>query len=599
MVASAALLPPTLEGRTLGRYTLRYLVARGGMATVYLAQLAGAHGFEKWVAIKIMHPHLGHDRRFVTMFLDEARVASRIQHPNACSVLDFGEEGGMPYIVMEYMHGETLGSVVRQGWTQGDMPLWVPARIIADASRGLHAAHETRGPTGEPLQVVHRDVSPQNILALYDGIGKIMDFGVARAEGRMTDTATSEVKGKFAYMSPEQLSSKPIDRRSDVWALGVVLWETTLGRRLFQADSQGETLMMVMQANIPHPREINPDYPEALAAVAMEALVRDPARRTPSAKSFADGLERYLHGTGELVGSDRVADWMTRTFAEKRERREGLLQQARPGNHQDNDLSLVIDQSGQNTLDVRVEHPPSSRPTQPRGRLQRWMVALAIVAAALIGAGVMSMWSGHDSDTESVGREGAGTTLGTAARIPDTANPPAGEAPPATAVDGAEGAANGDEHGVAGVDANRLDPAAPASTDALPDDGSDPQARPTSGAAAPARTPTGNARSTGTGTGPSTPTAGAPGGGSTARDRPATSRRNVGTGTLNLLAIPAAEVRLGGAVLGRTPLIGKQLPAGRHRLTLTPIGGGASRTVTVTIRDGERTSQSVSLAATD
>ena len=214
----------------IGRYHVRYLLGQGGMASVYLAQAVGTSGFERWVALKVIHTQYSRDKRFVSMFLDEARLLSRLYHPNVCTVVDSGEVDGTHFIAMEYLHGETFNRVAAK-----EVPLDLATRIVCDAARGLHAAHELKDEHGELLGLVHRDVSPHNVIVLYDGLAKVVDFGIARARDRLTDTTTGgAVKGKLAYMAPEQIEASHYDRRSDIYALGVVLWEATVGWRLFK-----------------------------------------------------------------------------------------------------------------------------------------------------------------------------------------------------------------------------------------------------------------------------------------------------------------------------------------------------------------------------
>ncbi len=297
-------------GLTLGRYRLRRMLVQGGMASVHLAQLMGPLGVERWVAVKIIHPHLASDRRFVDMFLDEARLSSAIRHPNVCSMLDFGEHEGLLYLVMEYLHGESLWSMLRGAPRTDPLDYPLLARVVADAARGLHAAHGAVAADGHALGIVHRDVSPQNIMVLYDGFTKVVDFGVARARGRLTRTSTGEVKGKFDYMSPEQLTGKHVDARTDVWALGVILWEATVGRRLFRGSGEGETTLNVMRMPIPRPRSLVPNYPAALERAVMSTLVRDRSRRTATAAD-SRGWPRALHpldGPKKRSGAGRDLD---------------------------------------------------------------------------------------------------------------------------------------------------------------------------------------------------------------------------------------------------------------------------------------------------
>lgn len=301
--------PPEPDVRRFGRYTLCYRVARGGMASVYLAQLRADTGFTKWVALKMIHPRMAADERFVKMFLHEAQILSRLDHPNVCTVFDFGIEGDEHYLAMEYLHGESLASVMRRahGQAEGAIPYAIAARIISDAARGLHAAHELTTADGRPAGVVHRDVSPQNIFCLYEGSAKVVDFGIARSEERGEVTRTGELKGKFHYMSPEQVKQEEIDRRTDLFALGIVLWEMLCGRRLFQGATDSDTARAVAACEIPPARAFNRGVTDAVDVFLHRILARTPDDRPPSAADAARALESLVAEIDPTVGPTDVA----------------------------------------------------------------------------------------------------------------------------------------------------------------------------------------------------------------------------------------------------------------------------------------------------
>jgi serine/threonine-protein kinase len=293
---------------------------------VYLAQIQGEQSFSRWVALKVVHPEQAGDPSFATMLADEARLIARIHHPNVCSVIDFGRHGEQLYLVMEYLHGETLSAVSKRTWKETrSFPAWIAARSVADAARGLDAAHELRDKNGHSLDLVHRDITPTNILISYDGLSKVIDFGVVRARGRQTETQVGTVKGKLTHMAPEQLLGHDVDRRTDVWTLGVTIWETTLGRKLFKGESPAETVRNVVHGPIPRPSEIAPNYPPALEKVVMAALRRDVTKRTPTARAVAHGLETYLYGLGTPTGHAEVARWMRKVFNDRLIVRDALL----------------------------------------------------------------------------------------------------------------------------------------------------------------------------------------------------------------------------------------------------------------------------------
>ena len=318
--------------RTLGRYEVLGELARGGMATVHLAVVRAVGGFERTVAIKCCHPHLASDPEFVAMFHDEARIAAGIHHPNVIATLDAGSEGSVLYHVMEYVEGTRLADLVRAAWSSGvRIPVPVVVRIVIDMLHGLHAAHELRSSDGQPLEVVHRDVSPQNVMVGVDGVSRIMDFGIARAAARSAMTATGVVKGKFAYMAPEQLLGQEVDRRSDIFAAGVVLWEALASTRLFAADSHGETVQRVLHAPVAPPSTVNADA-APLDTIVLRALARSSDDRYATAADFAAELEAsgaivaspsaVAEHVRAVVGTNEAIDILTRRKATGSEERE-------------------------------------------------------------------------------------------------------------------------------------------------------------------------------------------------------------------------------------------------------------------------------------
>jgi serine/threonine-protein kinase len=320
--AGESLVPCLLPNnqRRLGRYRLLYRFATGGMASLYLAQLAGTDSFKKTVAIKVMHGHLSSDPEFVMMFIDEARLASRIVHPNVVQILELGRVETSHFIAMEYVEGESVLELMRR--LRPPCPL--AARVVAEAAAGLHAAHELCDVEGRHLQVVHRDISPDNILLGYGGAVKVTDFGVARARDSLHFTSAGTLKGKFSYMAPEQLDGEPIDHRADIFSLGVVLYELTVGRRLFKREADADTLKAVERCEVPAPSRVVRHYPRALEKVVLAALERDPARRPASMRELQEALERYLLRTGELVTPAAVGRFISSVFTERVEQKRQM-----------------------------------------------------------------------------------------------------------------------------------------------------------------------------------------------------------------------------------------------------------------------------------
>jgi serine/threonine-protein kinase len=317
----------------IGKYQLCFRLASGGMARVYLARIQGPAGFEKLVALKRIHSHLADQPEFIEMFLDEARIASRINHPNICQVFDFGQDHGAYYISMEFLLGETAGRVAGalNKEEEVDSERWgcIAARIVAEAAEGLHAAHELKGDKGESMKVVHRDVSPHNIFVTYDGAVKVVDFGIASAANRLHTTNEGTLKGRWPYMAPEQIQGGKIDRRVDIWALGVTLWEMLTRRRLFKRKNDAETIMAVVYGRFPTPSEVVTDLPKELDAVVMKALERDPERRFQTAREMGQAINQALTDHGKATGNAEISDLMGELFADRRERRTMMIEQAR------------------------------------------------------------------------------------------------------------------------------------------------------------------------------------------------------------------------------------------------------------------------------
>ena len=273
-----------------GRYQRLRSIASGGMATVYLGRASRPGGFERLVAIKVMHPHLAADPEFVRMFLDEARLAASIRHPNVLSVLDVEATENDVSLVMEYIDGPSLGQLLKS-YGGAKLPIESALRIMIDALTGLHAAHDLAGPGGVPLNIVHRDVSPHNILIGNDGVVRIADFGVAYAQMRLATTQSGQMKGKLGYMALEQLRGQAVDRRSDIYSAGVVLWELLAGERLFTGDTDGALAVSAAAGPVQSPHDIDDKVPGPIDDVCMRALCKSPEDRWPTAAAFAEALE--------------------------------------------------------------------------------------------------------------------------------------------------------------------------------------------------------------------------------------------------------------------------------------------------------------------
>jgi serine/threonine-protein kinase len=313
----------------LGRYEVRAKIADGGMATVYLGRLAGDGATRDAVALKVIKDEYSLNRDFVNMFLDEAKIVSRLTHPNVVSLLELGTEGNRLFIAMELLLGQSLWSVweacrERRVRLRYDLAAWIGARV----AEGLHHAHELKDANGAPQHVVHRDVNASNIFITYDGRVKVIDFGLAKAANRISRTAAGIVKGKLAYMSPEQTVGKPLDRRTDVFALGTTLWEITADRRLFKGKDDVETLTAVHNAAVPDPTRLVAGYPQKLWGVLRCALERDRDKRYSTALELSAALDACALSEGRKITSKTLAEVMRSLFAYEQKRQLAWLAEA-------------------------------------------------------------------------------------------------------------------------------------------------------------------------------------------------------------------------------------------------------------------------------
>jgi eukaryotic-like serine/threonine-protein kinase len=302
-------------GTRLGRYTVVRRIGSGGMAELYLGRLDGPDGFCKPVALKLMHPHLSDDAHFARMFLKEARIAAALQHPAIVQVLDVGEFGGEYFMALEYVHGKDLRRLLAD--LRGTpMPRGAALRVVLEIGRALHYAHHLRDPSGRALAIVHRDVSPSNVLLSFEGLVKLADFGVAKITEQHNATISGSLKGKLGYMAPEQCLQEHVDHRSDVFSLGVVLYEATTGRRAFRADQPVTVMNKVIDGEWVPPVRFVPDYPPALHEILARALEVDVEKRWPSAEALCEALERFASEAGLDTRPEALAAVLTQRYGE-------------------------------------------------------------------------------------------------------------------------------------------------------------------------------------------------------------------------------------------------------------------------------------------
>ncbi len=372
------------EGRTLGGYRIARAIASGGMATVFLARRTGPGRFAQTAALKVIHPHLAQEREFVEMFLEEARIASSINHPNVCRVLDFGQAEGTFYLAMEYVRGETWATTLHalMGCRESRARIHaLSAYVIAQACEGLYAVHGAVDPAGVPLQIVHRDLSPHNLFVAYDGSVRVLDFGVASArahEEGLASATTDLIKGRYAYMAPEQVRGAEVDLRADIWSLGVCLREALSGARLFERDTQIGTILAVTQEPLPAwPNHV----PLLLREICDRALSRERETRFASARDFGSALARVSATEMEPGSSAELSRFLRTLFAERLAQKRAEL----------SELAGDDAHSGTFTSLVSVARPRESEPRstgsvrlakRPLSQWGRWGGALALSAGA-------------------------------------------------------------------------------------------------------------------------------------------------------------------------------------------------------------------------
>jgi serine/threonine-protein kinase len=431
------------------------------MGTVYLARNAGEGRFQRLFAIKVLHPHLAAETAFVDMMRDEAQIAARIHHTNVVPILDLGTEGELHYVVMEYIEGPSFSTLLKR--SSGNRPPELIVAIMIDALEGLHAAHTLTDDHGEAIHLVHRDVSPPNILVGSDGIGRITDFGIAKAEARITSTRPGMRKGKLQFMSPEQIKDADrVDQRTDVWAIGAVLWNSLTGSNLFRGESDGVTIHAILQKEIPPPSTEGQKPPSCFDPIILRALARDPAERYATALEMADALRVTAAGNGLTGSKSQVARWVTDTFKEEVEMRRKAIREMAQRREADTDTSQVNVRvppvsklqplaSGAITL-TQLSHVPSfgmdsttsiesgslSSPAQPddiqidigefaERKSRRW-VAIAVAGVAIAVALGFAFRSGDDRSASTTEGDNRNPAASSEVPAPARANSPASTA---------------------------------------------------------------------------------------------------------------------------------------------------------------------------
>jgi serine/threonine-protein kinase len=378
------------RGEAAGKYTFVLPLGQGGTADVYLAVADGPGGFQKLVVLKVLKPALANDDELRRMFLTEARLAARLQHPNIVQTYEVLEDAGTPIIVMEFLDGQPLSQVIVRG-KQVHFTLSMQLRVLADALCGLHAAHELADVDGTPLGVVHRDVSPQNLFVTVAGQTKVLDFGIAKVQRSLVETEVGTIKGKLRYMAPEQIAGEKLDHRADVYAAGVILWEALAGERMWRGAEEAEIRARVRSGDLPPPRAPGRDVPAALERICRRALAHSPADRHATAIELADDLEGVLSKLGRAPSHREIGAMVARLFddarAQSRAAIEGKLGRlAAPAAG----VPAPVDRPVTQTIETPVEPAPAA--AAERGRRRAQVVALAIAGTLAVVAG--ATWAG-------------------------------------------------------------------------------------------------------------------------------------------------------------------------------------------------------------
>jgi serine/threonine-protein kinase len=374
----------------VGRYLLYGEIASGGMATVHLGKLHGPVGFSRTVAIKRLHSQYANDSEVAGMLIDEARMVAHVRHPNVVPTFDVVKQDKDLFLVMEYVHGAPLSRLVRAARDSGDpIPRNIISAIMCGVLLGLHAAHDATNDEGQPLEIVHRDVSPENVLVGADGIARVLDFGVAKAVGRMHTTRDGQLRGKLAYMAPEQIRAETADRRTDVYGAGVVLWEMLTQKRLFEASNEGALLSRVLERIVEPPSALATDISEKLDLITLKAISRDPAKRFASTREMALALEEAV----PIASPARVGQWVESLVGEElAERVKNVAKmESRPNSATKEIPTGSIALTTSNRPGARSDLDQDSRPTKRLpvvvSRVGWTWVALAATGGAVLALG--------------------------------------------------------------------------------------------------------------------------------------------------------------------------------------------------------------------
>jgi eukaryotic-like serine/threonine-protein kinase len=581
---------PWSSGDAVGRYHLLAKIATGGMAEIWLARQAGPRGFEKVIVIKRIVDSLSADPEFVEMFLDEARIAAQLNHPNIVQIFDLGEHAGAYYIAMEYLPGENLATVARAALKAGiTLPIPHAVKIIAQAVEGLGHAHGRVGVNGMKLNVVHRDVSPQNIIITYDGLVKLVDFGIAKAANRGSQTLGGQIKGKVAYMAPEQATGEVIDHRADLFSIAVVLYELVTRTRLFHREDQFQALTQVTSDEAVQPAHVrNPDVPEGLSAILSRALEKKPDDRYPDAAAFQAALEGWLSAQGPAPTNADIAEMMKKLFAPRISARTRLIETAMTGDLTPSSARLGLKADTDLSMPGRTGNRTAAHHRPPKAAV------LIPSAIALVLAGILIARIVFRRDAPPAAPPIPAAVLAKVATLKIETEPPGaavvvdkkpvGRSP--VTLEKLELKAHDieavlDKHQVVRRSVTLKEPGEKATVVlVLPEEAHEPPKAPEPPRAAAAPAPADAPKAD-------------------ESDRPAApppvKRPPVTTGRLSLNTQPWTRVTWNGRVLGDTPLIDVALPPGVQTLKLTNEEKGVSTSIEVEIKTGQTVKKVIKL----
>jgi eukaryotic-like serine/threonine-protein kinase len=391
--------PPLRHALAVGKYRVLAELGRGGMANVFLSVIRGRGGVGKLVVIKSLLPELARDSSALGMFLDEARLSTQLNHGNVVQTYEIGTEGERHVIVMEYLDGQPLSAILQRcSTTNTPLPIALYLRVILHVLDGLHYAHELRSYDGTELALVHRDVSPHNVFVSYHGQVKVLDFGIAKASTSSSQTSTGLLKGKIAYMAPEQMAGSDLDRRADIYAVGCLLWELAAGSKLWKDVPNAVIFRKVMNGEIPSPRSVNPECDDELERIVMKALSPDPGARFATALDLHDQIEKYAARFPRPKGRD-IGDFIAQLFAEQRAELKARLERQLASLGDDGQAtssSLGSPTDLTTAADVSLEHAPEPPPQRWR-RTSSWLA----LGLGIVGAASTVAWIGKPSSVSS------------------------------------------------------------------------------------------------------------------------------------------------------------------------------------------------------